>query len=163
MKRIKDKKTLTGFKVRISLLLVGLALTFVAQHNYMFFISHMGLSNLNVFSLLITFIRAFIIIWLIAELIINGVRRYRHIKNALIKGGGIDNKTYWWERRSIRLAMLVIIYAISIQLEHNPELNPIGSLIVVIIAACVLWFWVELIFGFANLVKRLLAKRKKKA
>ena len=77
-------------------------------------------------------------------------------------------KKSWWKRRWIRIAILLIIFAVIVQLEQQPSSNPLGANVVVFNAIIGIWLWVEivvgLIVGIIWVVKKLwksIAKNKK--
>lgn len=69
------------------------------------------------------------------------------------------SKKSWYERRWVRILILIIVFVILVQLEQNPSSNPLGANVVILNAIVGIWLWIEIIVGLAKgvvwLVKKL--------
>ncbi|MCA9337282.1 hypothetical protein KC951_01060 [Candidatus Saccharibacteria bacterium] len=74
-----------------------------------------------------------------------------------------NSESKWWQRRAYRLPLILITFLITNQLEYHPELNPFGSVIVIINAVLGLWIWAEILLGIIGLILRLVRKMGSKS
>lgn len=150
--KTKAKMPLLRRRHRVLLLIVAYILTMIANANWLNLIF---LTGIDTFFRLLVFVQAVIVVWLLTEIVGGFIKQYEYTKKRLVKGKVIADKHYWWERRGVRIVLLLLVAQIARLLEDNPEFNIFGWLIVLVSAISSVWLVAEIVLGLCNLISSL--------
>jgi hypothetical protein len=151
--KTETKKPLLRRRERLGLLAIAYLLTYILTLT-----SYTGMNTLFVF---VAYVQLAIVVWFVLELITGCVKRSKYKKEQLSKSGGVAEKAHWYERRGIRIVILLVVTQTSRLLEENPEFNPFGVLVLYINLIANLWLLYELVMGAAGLISRLFKRLKR--